>query len=75
MDLDLVRDGVVRRLRFWSPQQFQIEEGFPQPTHGLAILDVKGRGLEGLAVWVTDFEATSGKITFWARAVVDRETL
>jgi hypothetical protein len=75
IDLDLYRSGVVRRLRFWSPQQLQVEEGFPQPTHGMTILDVRKRGLDGLAVCVTDFEASWGKISFWARDVIDRDRL
>lgn len=75
LDLDLERDGVVRRLRFWSPQRLQIDDGFPRPTHGMVILDVRRRQLEGLNVWVTDFEASSGKISFWAREVVDRDGL
>jgi len=75
LDMDLEREGVVRRLRFWSPQQLQIEEGFPQPTHGMVILDVSRRRLDGLRVWVTDFEASPGKISFWAREVVDRDRL
>jgi hypothetical protein len=29
LDLDLHLDGVVRRLRFWLPQQLVIEDGFP----------------------------------------------
>jgi hypothetical protein len=75
LDLDLHRDGVVRRLRFWSPQQLQIEDGFPRATHGMVILDVRQRRLDGLGVWVTDFEASHGKISFWAREVVDRDNL
>ena len=75
LDLDLERDGAVRRLRFWSPVQLAIEAGFPAPTHGMVILDVSQRRLEGLKVWVTDFENTPGKISFWARQVVDRDGL
>lgn len=73
LDLDLHRGKEVRRLRFWSPQQLEIEDGFPRPTHGMTILDVRNRGLDGLTVWVTDFEGTSGSIRFWARDVVDRD--
>ena len=76
VDLVLQREGVVRRLRFWSPQQFTIEEGcFPQPTHGMLILDVRKRRLERLGVWVSDCEGTRGAIRFWAREVVDLDTL
>lgn len=75
IDLDLHRDGVLRRLRFWSPQQLEIEDGFPRPTHGMVILDVHARRLDGINVWVTDFEASHGSVSFWAREVVDRDRL
>ena len=76
VDLEFRKEAVVRRLRFWSPQQFAIEEGcFPHPTHGMEILDVRGRRLEGLGVRVADFEGSPGAITFWARQVVDLDTL
>lgn len=76
VDLVLQRGAVVRRLRFWSPQQFQIEKGcFPHPTYGMQILDVSGRRLDRLRVWVSDFEGTDGAITFWARDVVDLDKL
>jgi hypothetical protein len=71
LDLILQRNHVTRRLRFWSPRQLKIEEGFPNPTHGMEILDVRHRGLHGLGIRVGDFEAGRGSITFWARAVVD----
>jgi hypothetical protein len=73
IDLDLHRGGVVRRLRFSSPQQLEIEVGFPVPTGGMVILDVRRRGLEGLGVWVSDVECSHGAITFWARDVLDRD--
>jgi len=41
----------------------------------MVILDVRDRRLDGLAVWVTDFEGSCGKISFWARDVVDRDKL
>lgn len=75
LDLDLERDGLVRRLRFWSVQQLRIDDGFPHPPHGIEIFDVSRRGLDGLSVWVTDFEAVSGHLSFWAREVVDRDRL
>lgn len=73
IDLDMHRDVEVRRLRFWSPEQFQVEEGFPCPTHGMIIFDITERGYDRCSVWVTDFEASSGSITFWARDVIDRD--
>lgn len=76
IDLVLERESLCRRLRFWSPQQLEIEEGcFPDPTGGMVILDVSARQLNGLGVWVTDLEGTRGSVTFWARDVVDLDTL
>lgn len=75
LDLVLCRGDVTRRLRFWSPRYLQIEKGFPQPTHGMAIDDVRSRQLGGLGVCVSDFEASPGSITFWARDVVDLDAL
>ncbi len=76
IDLVLERESVSRRLRFWSPQDLRIEEGcFPTPTGGMAILDVSKRRLNGLRVLVTDFEGTRGSILFWARDVVDLDSV
>ena len=76
IDLILERDSVTRRLRFWSPQNLQIEEGcFPAPTGGMEIFDVSNRQLDGLRVRVTDFENTRGSITFWAREAVDLDSI
>ena len=71
LDLTLVRGEVQRRLRFWSPRDIEIERGFPSQSLGMVIYDVRGRQLDGLGVWVDDDEAGWGKVTFWARAVVD----
>lgn len=71
LDLHLSRGDEVRRLRFLRPQQLMIDEGFPQPTHGMMIIDVSADGLEGLGVRVIDIEATRGAITFWAQRVID----
>ena len=75
LDLHLHRRDEERRLRFYSPQDLEIEKGFPEPTHGMRILDVSGRQLEGLRVRVADFEASWGSITFWAKDVVDHAAL
>jgi len=73
VDMTLQRDATVRRLRFLGAQRISIEEGFPVRTSGLCILDVSSAQLEGLRVHVTDFEASPGKIEFWAREVIDRD--
>jgi hypothetical protein len=69
--LDLfLRKGTDRLgLRFWSPQDLEVERGGPVMTHGLRILDLSARGLDGLGVRVTDGEGTIGAIRFVARAV------
>ncbi len=71
IDLHLKKGIILRRLRFFSPQNLKIEQGFPQPTHGLCILDIRSRQLEGFGVEVSDFEAGRGSITFLASEVVD----
>jgi hypothetical protein len=40
-------------------------------TSGLAILDVRARGLEQIGVMVTDFEGGNGSVRFVARTVED----
>lgn len=69
LDLTLRRASERVVLRFWSPQELEIERGGPRFTGGLEILDIRGRGWEGLGVEVGDFEASNGKVRFWARAV------
>ncbi len=71
LDLRLEKNGLIRNLRFWGPKNLKIEEGFPRPTGGMQILDVSSRQLEGVAVEVSDFEASWGAITFMARSVID----
>ena len=71
LDLRLEKNGLIRSLRFWCPKNLKIEEGFPQPTGGMQILDVSSRQLEGVAVEVSDFESSWGAITFMARSVAD----
>ncbi|MBK8096746.1 MAG: hypothetical protein IPK26_06545 [Planctomycetes bacterium] len=41
----------------------------------MLILDVRARQLDGLGAWVTEFEASHGSISFWARDVIDRDGL
>jgi hypothetical protein len=50
---------------------FVLKRGFPQPTQGMLIMDVRHRGMEGIGEWVTDFEASPGAVTFWAESVID----
>ncbi|MGO8690164.1 MAG: hypothetical protein ACLQLG_11055 [Thermoguttaceae bacterium] len=71
IDMTLRKDRVVRRLRFFSPREIEIQKGFPLPTRGMYFSDVRARGMEGLGVRVGDFEASPGKVRFWARELVD----
>ena len=71
IDITLRRNKETRRLRFLCPQSLKIEEGFPQPTHGMIILDIRNRQWDGITVEVADFEASHGAIKFYAADVVD----
>ncbi|WP_444923330.1 hypothetical protein ACJJH9_15695 [Microbulbifer sp. DLAB2-AF] len=70
IDLHLERDGDLVKLRFKSPQGLEIEKGFPYATGGMFIEDVSSHQLDGISVYVGDFEANNGSITFWAHSVV-----
>lgn len=74
LDLELQRGEVVRRLRFLSPHELEIEKGFPMPTGGMVIYDVRARQWENIGVRVDDFEASRGSIKFWAREVIDLDS-
>ena len=69
LDLTLRKGEDVRRLRFWSPVDLEVERGGPSMTWGLVIRDVKNRGLEGIGVRVDDFEGGNGAVRFAARDV------
>lgn len=71
LDLWLKRGSEVRRLRFTQPSSIKIEEGFPAPTGGMIILDVRHWGWEDVGVQVADFEASPGSVTFYAKEVVE----
>ena len=72
LELTLKRGSERRLLRFWSPQDLEVERGGPAMTSGFQILDISRRGLEHLGVRVTDFEASHGAVHFVARSVEDR---
>lgn len=69
IDLHLKKDGNVCKLRFWEPQDLEIEKGFPYATGGMYFEDVSSHGLESINVYVGDFESNHGSITFWAKKV------
>ena len=71
LDLTVRRGNDRRCLRFFSPQEIEIESGGPV-NGALQILDVAGRQLDGLGVRVTDFEAAPGSLRFWARDVAEQ---
>jgi len=69
--LDLVLRRNVERvvLRFWSPQDLEIERGGPCFTSGFMVYDITARQMDGLGVRVDDGEGSSGKVRFCARKV------
>ncbi len=71
IDLTMKYEDLVRSLRFYGPQDLEIEKGFPENTGGMKILDVRKRQLDAIGVWVTDVEASHGSLTFWAKNVID----
>lgn len=69
VDMVFARNGQTRRLRFHNPRQFEwVPCGAPN-SHGLCILDVSGRQMEGVGVRVANFEQSYGAPTFWAESV------
>jgi hypothetical protein len=73
IDLTLRNESDVRHLRFFGPQNIEIEEGFPKNTGGFSIYDISARGWDKLNVGVDDFSASRGAISFWARKVEEIE--
>ena len=71
IDLTLQKDTIKRFLRFYEPSELKIDKGFPWPTRGMEILDVKERQMANIGVWVHDFESSNGSITFYAKSVID----
>lgn len=69
IQLTLKRNEEIRHLHFEAPVQLFIEEGFPQMTSGLCFWDVSQDGLQDITILVDDFEASPGKIHFWAKSV------
>lgn len=75
IDMTLVKDATVRRLRFRSPRDLKIESGFPIPTGGMEIQDVRHRQMQGIGIRVGDFEASHGAVTFWTSEVEDLDKI
>lgn len=71
IELWLKKENTIKKLRFIAPSDLKIEAGFPNPTHGMEIMDIKKKGLENKNIWVRDFEASSGSITFYAQDVLE----
>lgn len=71
LDISLRRRTELRRLRFPRPQGLKIDEGFPNSTHGMLILDIRHRQWDDIGVEVVDFEASPGSVTFYAAEVID----
>jgi len=70
LDLTFRRGTERRRLRFLSPTQVKVDQGFCGQCCGLAIHDIRSRGWDGVRIEVVNFEASPG-ITFFAADVVD----
>ena len=70
VDLVFTRGSVIRRLRFAEPCELSVGHGLPHSA-GLRILEVTGRGLEGISVLVTDSNDSHGVLRFWSRGVVE----
>jgi hypothetical protein len=70
LDLTFVNGGEIRRLRFLSPRDLKIDEGFCGVCSGLEILDISRRQWDNTKVEVINFEQHPG-ITFIAADVVD----
>jgi hypothetical protein len=68
IDLLFTRDGVERRLRFFSPRDLTLEGGLPS-SRGMCILDASARQLEGVGVRVGQLDHPEGAPTFWADRV------
>jgi hypothetical protein len=70
LDLTFRRGSERRRLRFLSPTQVKVDQGFCGQSYGLAIHDIRRRGWDGVRIEVVNFESAPG-ITFYAADVVD----
>jgi hypothetical protein len=70
VDLTFRKGDEVRRLRFLSPSNVQVDAGFCGQCSGLAIHDIRSRGWDRITVEVRNFEQDPG-ITFLAASVVD----
>lgn len=71
LDLWLRRGEELKRLRFVCPTAIRIDEGFPEPTRGMVILDVRHWGWEDVAVAVRNFENSRGGLSFNAKDVYE----
>lgn len=71
IDLVLKRETVTRRLRFFSPEGFELNCLRQPNCFGMRILDISNRQLEGLKVRVTNFEHIDGAPRFWAAKVIE----
>ncbi|MEM6474418.1 MAG: hypothetical protein AAF802_33100 [Planctomycetota bacterium] len=74
VDVTLRLGDTERCLRFFNPSELELEVGFPMCS-GLQITDVSDRQLSGIRVRVDCVEPITGAMRFWAREVVDRDTV
>ncbi len=72
IDMVLVKDDTIkRRLRFTEPTDLKIEAGFPYPTRGMCIYDISDHQMERINIHVSDFECSTGEVTFYAYDIID----
>jgi hypothetical protein len=70
LDLTLQRGSEVRRLRFFGAQDLRVDEGFPF-ERGLCFVDIRARGMEGIAISVQDVDQSMRGVRFYARDVIE----
>ncbi|MFL5730267.1 MAG: hypothetical protein ACJ75J_12345 [Cytophagaceae bacterium] len=69
IEITLKHEESVKVLKFHSPVNIKIEDGFPNPKGGIEMKDDQLDGQAMLYVKVSDFETSHGSITFWAKEV------
>ena len=69
IELHLKLNDELVKLKFVGPRELEIEKGFPYATRGMFIEDVSSHQLDGINVFVGDFESNHGAIQFWAYSV------
>ena len=69
IDLHLKKGDELIQLRFWGLKTWKLKKGFLGLLVAMFIEDIRSHGLESLGIYVGDFEASNGSVTFWAKSV------